>query len=422
MVPFSPLLLINIGMAKFEGTVFRFPLRNAFQARESSLVANTQWLHWSDVETQLKSVYFQQAKKALILLRYIRCLEFHLGNALNEHRFDLRWKVHFESKGHWTEEVGEKNTAIDDLRSLTLNILYYNSLPKPNSGCDPWIIVAGTIRESVLNPNNPLRRVATALRVTGFQQSKHSEIPDLAIAAQPSYDLDSCSYFNSLPMPAPTGLPINCHGHFSTTPDRRSIRTDDECGDWNKFLAGSCLPHMYFLLLHKLSIAFPSQYYSFWPSSHCDNTISQVLLSGFWAKLPECMRPLIMDNGRLFRVTQVIFDSRGTKQRCTLDDPVAELVKSLRPATPIIYESVLNKGLLLSDPDNTLPFNNNVKSLRPAFLRIILQEPQARAVLSRTGDSSLKTIFEFALDDGPLENLAGCFALRTANGNIHLQD
>src|SRR5436309_15765613 len=97
-------------MNKFEGTMFRFPLRSATQFRESLLVSKD-FLNYSDLKGQLDEIYFKQAKRSLILLRNLKQIEFNLGDEEKEYAsrsFTARWNITVQSKIDWITDTSRK--------------------------------------------------------------------------------------------------------------------------------------------------------------------------------------------------------------------------------------------------------------------------------------------------------------------------
>jgi hypothetical protein len=379
-------------------------------------------LDFTKIERQFTGEFCQQAKESLVFLKNISRLEFSWRGVVEE-GFELYWSVGREMGDTWTEDTFDQTTPLENLRSLELSITY----SQPTSSASPlvtkWLIVSASIRQHALPRNVPYPEKLTS----GQPTTKQNVIPDIAIAtSQTLTTSQSGYYYNSLRMPASTGLPVHCHGQFSTTVDRRSLRIDAESGQWNKVLAEQCLPHLYFFLLERLAIRSPSNYYSFWPTVRANNTISYALQSEFWKKFPDCTRSIITTQPKnQCHVGKIIFDTREKRQWKASSDPIAEFVKIMLPDSHIIYEPTLNRALFTSDLISTerkATLHPKLQPLTPLFIRTQLRLPSAAAALAKFDDAALGSIIDFTLEEGPADNLIGCYGLRTAGGILFKLD
>jgi hypothetical protein len=401
----------NIDVSDFRGTIFRFPLRTPEQWEQSILVSGSEMLQYSTLEWQLRLTNFNLAQQSLVLLKKLEKIDFQVrsnhDSAQNSGQFESKWKV-YRQVGQQRPERADENSPVKNIMSSTRDIISERPRgSKMSSKRQSWSIVTAFIRDDALQPF-PSRAKGMASRSA---ERLHDFIPDVAIATRHSFDDDQPpTYYNALPLPAPTGLPVCCHGQFETSSDRRSIRIDGESGEWNKFLAASCLPHLYFVLLEGL--CRHERYYSYWPSSkHAENAISHTLQSAFWLKVRHCSKCLVYDGTNSACISEVVFDAR--KPLPIAFDPALQVVKTLRPFSMVIYEPVLNEGLL-SEGDQLSDLN----VLTPSFVRELLREPLAKHGYSSINDSSMKTIFNFVLEDGSFDQLIGCHVLRVGDGEI----
>jgi hypothetical protein len=359
----------------------------------------------------------------LVFLKNIRRLEFW-WRGVSEEGFDLYWSVDCEMKDRWTEEVAEHNTPLENLRSQELLITYSKPTSSPSPVVAKWVIVSGYIRRPALPRNIPYGEKLKS----GLPTTKEEGIPDIAMATSESLTtfMQSGWYYNSLPMPASTGLPVHCHGQFSTTVDRRSLRIDGDSGQWNTFLAEQCLPYLYFFLLERLAIRpqWHSRYYSFWPAVRANETISYALQSEFWKKLPDCPRPIITTQQKnQCQVSEIIFDTREKRLWKAPSDPIAEFVKIMLPDSYIVYRPALNLALFTSDRASTeRKVHPNLRQLTPLFVRTQLQLPEAATALAKFDDGAVRSIIDFTLEEGPADNLIGCYGLRTSSRAIQKFD
>src|SRR5277367_1507733 len=86
-------------MLKFDGTIFRFPLRSPPQHKSSPLVSKVEPFTHKQLQKQLDQDYYSQAKRSLVLLRNLKKIEIHLGlcdaqsSFQIDQRFRKQWKV-----------------------------------------------------------------------------------------------------------------------------------------------------------------------------------------------------------------------------------------------------------------------------------------------------------------------------------------
>jgi hypothetical protein len=405
---------------KFPGTLFRFPLRTHRQAQESPISSSLSCLESLEIERQFTGQFGNQARESLVFLNNICCLQFWRRGFAKDHPFELYWSVCVESKGGWTEADPEPNSPLENLRLKEMAIIHSKPSSSSNATTSIWTIVSGSIRQAALPPTTPLvEKIKTRRSLTVTDQSLHA-IPDVAMATNRSLSiLRTGHYYNSLPTPSPTGLPVHCHARFSTTADRRSLRIDGDSGQWNRFLAAQCFPHMYFFLLEVLALQAVTSYYSFWPMVRVEDTITSALQSTFWKKLPGCTKRIIQtSNNHAYQLDRVIFDTREMRQGKDSADWILQFVKLMLPESHIVHQPPLNRALFSSDfiaRDHAKACPPNLQSLSPLFVRRLLQLPESVAVLSTLDDSALRSIIDFTLEDGPSDNFIGCYGLRSAN-------
>jgi hypothetical protein len=346
------------------------------------------------------------------------------SNEENDGRFRAQWKVVSNLEKIVTTDPTAQESLLQQIEVSSIVIDSNRWFPKLSIEKAEWVVVTAFLSHEWLGTPSAVRTMAITeglLSPQGFRKAE--SIPDVGVAVQLSPNASDLtnSFYSSLPLPAPTGLPISCHGHFAISSDRRSIRIDGASGEWNEFLAKSCLPQLYFVLLECLCTRNQDNYYSYWPSSTpTENTIIHKLQSSFWLNVPYTSRRVILSqNHQPFSMSQTILDGRilssfGSER----EGPVVKLVRTLRPFSCVLYEPRLNNGLLdRSDGDQSLD-GNDVNVLNPSFVRELLRESLAENVLLTLDDLEVKDVLSFALDNGTLERLIGCSIWRLANKSI----
>lgn len=404
-------------------------MRTAAQAQSSSLVGNRNFLEYADLWQQLDKDYFEQAKKSLALLTNLEEIEFRTcalepGNDSEiKRRFQYRWTVGIKEES--LIEAGP-DSCLDEMPIENLRISYfdvsYRSAPSPWSSVDNWLVVSAFLSKDAFEQSCSLKDIPQKVFASGDDGS----IPAVAVAVQlNNKPLRNGNFYSSLPLPAPTGLPIHCHGHFAMSSDRRSFRIDGEAGKWNRYLAEQCLPHLYFALLEQLCLRETANYYAYWPKGNASNVISNDLVSSFWKNIPQSSRQVVFaPNGVALPLCYTILDGRVIPPiNGIVIDPITNFVQANCPEHTVIHEPVLNAGLLYR-PDELvnfrLTFDQSLSVLTPAFVGELLRKKYAITILKSSTLHSLRKILDFVMepDDKSLERILGCYILRLANGDL----
>jgi len=409
-------------MNRFEGTTFRLPLRTAAQVQASSLIDKDNVLQFAELWTQLDVDYFEQAKKSLALLANLHAIEFRIGTIEQGHdyapmrRFNPRWTVGIE-EGSFIQQLPD--SCPDEMPVENIRFSYFDvahrSFREPHMTVENWVVVSAFLSRQAFEKTCSSREFPRKAFLSGEKNS----IPAVAVAVElrPDPKRDG-NFYSSLPLPAPTGLPIHCHGHFAMSSDRRSIRIDGKSGEWNRYLAEKCLPHLYFALLEQLCLTKTENYYAYWPGQTAADAISNALLSSFWTNIRRSSRQVILSpHKKAFSFAQTIFEGRTIPlTNCIVNDPIARLVRALRPQHLLIHEPALNAGLIPEVPSRA---NLELNILNSAFVRDLLRESEAPEALKSFHNQSLRNISDFVLEnDVSFERVVGCYICRLANGEF----
>jgi len=273
------------------------------------------------------------------------------------------------------------------------------------SGDHAWIIVGGSIPKNFLAINPEI------MANSKMQTPSMTSIPHVALATVYPSNGFTPYFYNSLPLPVATGLPVSCHGFFITTPDRRSLRRDGGEGSWNEFLERSCLPFIYFILLSKYPKHRFNQYYSLWPSAE-NLDLRTPLASSFWDHLPKSSESLILNrDGKRYRFGEVIFDTGvGEPQGMSHKPPILDVVRKLQ-SSHVVYIPSINKYFSRNPA-------LNFRRLTPALVRSLLKTSEARTALSQVSDGDLKIILSYIVEENQVADLVNCVALRNGRGEM----
>ena len=230
------------------------------------------------------------------------------------------------------------------IESYTIKVTTENG--KSSKGHGNWLVVKAVIRDESVLPST-LRKFAAEERLIATARSDVSSVPDVAVAAPVADENHSSLFYNSLPLDLECGLPVNFHGRFAISPDRRSLRKDDKGGEWNKFLAEGCLSKIYFIFLERLRVVYRNavQYYNFWPPSEGEaQNETGLIRSAFWDQIRNSSRRIFIDFAEPelpVAISQTIFDRRLSSLPGYRAIP--SLVKRIKP-----YHVVVNHPLVLS--------------------------------------------------------------------------
>jgi len=282
-----------------------------------------------------------------------------------------------------------------------------------NQEIQDWLLVKGSISASH-DLSRPLKMFVLKERLIGPGDSR--SVPDVAIAACVKDGNPTGLFYNSLPFEAACGLPVSLHGRFAMSPDRRSLRTDGQDGEWNKFLAQISLPRLYFILLERLVTVYPDvNHYTFWPctSVKMENEISSALQVAFWEQILRCHRKLFLTASNTpVPISQAVFDTRSGAGARSSPDSVVSLINRAKSGSAIVNSAVVIRGL------NVARNSSNFVCLTPEYVRNLLRESSVEAILNELSDGDLKSILLFVTDQRSIDALVGCYILRRIDGKI----
>jgi hypothetical protein len=415
-------------MNKFQGTIFRFPIRSKKQYDRSSFASQSHIRGYDILRNYLDVHYYDQARRSLIMLRRVNDIQYArrlfkyrvAGNVMNQ-SFDVMWTVasRVEPSTLYTEKDDVSQFKKVESRVLTVTATKMAVNPKT----EKWMIVDAFMGTVSLSVPKGLKKFVTEERLIVTGDSDTRSVPDVAVAANITNSKDGCLFYNSLPFEANCGLPVNFHSRFAMSPDRRSLRTDSKDGEWNTFLAKTCLPILYFIFSERLiSTHHDIDVYAFWPSKsiRTENEISSVLQSAFWDQLPRCARKVFLTPTKsLVPMSQAIFDTRDDRpNRDSNRDSVKSLVMAARPSYAIVNSPIVLSNLFPVSQGSTGK-KPDLLCLTPEYTRGLLREASVVEILKTLADIDLKYILLFILDKrSNIETLIGCNILRLANGKF----
>ncbi|XP_069164244.1 sacsin-like isoform X2 [Procambarus clarkii] len=302
--PFNNVFGCNIQQAKkFEGTLFRFPLRTPAQASTSE-ISSVSYRQKEMIE--LLQMFSKIIGELLLFTQNIRDIKvFHLNKNASSPTESM---LLFESsrtikKACPSLAVSVLNktdkTQVERVAQLFNNRFQWNREPfqectlseievvcseESRKFCNihegVWIVTWLTswhcgngascnLAEILRGKALPLGAVAVPLRKQndGWQPLKLSELP------QGFYNESHMHCF--LPLPVTTHLPVQVNGFFEVAPDRTSLKTQTEDdrivgSDWNETLMNDAISAAYHSLISSLKLEGLSKncpYYFLWPEN-----------------------------------------------------------------------------------------------------------------------------------------------------------
>jgi len=350
------------------------------------------------------------------MLKRVNNISFHLRYSTAIPERNSVWSV---SSTHSPAQKYTKNevTPFSSVEFSSLDILLNRA---GSDHREKWIIHWGYVSAESIKPPQLRKLIVEERLIASEDRMKKDNIPDVAVAAKlsGSTQLREHHYYNSLPLPEKIGFPVSFHSRFAITPDRRTLRVDS---DWNKFLATSCIPTLYFVLLETLLCQpeYNFESYDHWPGTRNQklHSLCHTIQTSFWTQLLNSRYELFSDSRGLRQpIDHTIFDLRSADFRSDEYNSVLSLVQLLRPSQVITNAEKVWKGLLQNSDQLDI---STVAKLDSAYVQALLRQKSAKSILeSSVDDSGLRNILKFCLTSGKLEELDQCWALRLDDNSI----
>ncbi|CAI8014095.1 Sacsin [Geodia barretti] len=281
--PFEALCGFSVRNRSYNGTLFRFPLRNVSRARRVSS-------HTYDINKlrNLLSALRGEAQCILLFLRSVRSVKvFEIGSTgkhsnildigisevspLNElsqtHAiFQANLKRRFEAQSYGFRDM------LSEVVHVQVDV---NDYQTRKSGSSKWLVAT-----QVGSQSDEVRRLAKELKA----------FPWVGVALETSGSSSGGRVYCVLPMPLEVtcNLPVHVNGTFSLNDERRELkwqtieRRNDPSAQWNHLLVRELLPPCYAMLLldHAKILLEPDQFCQAWPdTSKVTGTPWQEILS-----------------------------------------------------------------------------------------------------------------------------------------------
>ncbi|XP_053295044.1 sacsin [Pleuronectes platessa] len=386
---------------RFDGTIFRFPLRN-----ETSEISDN--LYDSDKVVELFDSFIADADQSLLFLKNVTSVSLiHIDV---HGTVKTRLKV-ISSVPTDVVLKSEDESVIESLTRFKLITLHADAHRETT-----WLVTTCTMKEGIVENLDALA-----------EKLKFLPQVDLAFPCGERTDSSEGRLSCFLPLPNnesnKTGLPLNVNACFGLTDNRRHIKWEeedqrhDEHAMWNELLMKEVLPHAYLTIIQdaiklaKQAVLPVCSVYDLWPDiakiEHKEKwgAVGLDVLSHLFSQ-DVALLSLAKDERQFITLSEAVFPCNGptsseilaaiknTLVSCgenlvTLPGPVARAIREACPVSSLTY-------------------------VTPAFLRNILRNPGA---LNIPKDDKL-CLLEFILSDGEYRELEGLQLLPLNDGSF----
>lgn len=387
---------------QFDGTIFRFPLRN-----KPSDISNN--LYDSNRVVDLFESFIADADLSLLFLKNVTSVSLihvSVDGTVNT-RLEVKSSVHtdvvLESKD---ESAVEASTRF---KSITLTSEDHKETK--------WLVTTCTMKEGNVEKLDSL-----AENLKFFPQV------DLAFPCGEKKDCQESRLSCFLPLPNnesnKTGLPVYVNACFGLTDNRRHIKWQeedqkhDEHAVWNELLIKEVLPQAYLIIIQDAirlaqdSILPAPSVYNLWPD------LSQIKHKDKWhAVALDVLRHIFRQNlavlslakdERMFVTpSEAVFPCNGP----TSPDTLAAIKRTLVSCGENL---VTLPGSVASAINEAYPHLNILKHVTPTFVRDILRRIGTHNI---SKDDKL-SLLEYILSDGKYRDLEGLQLLPLNNGSF----
>ncbi|XP_069554684.1 sacsin isoform X2 [Brachyistius frenatus] len=386
----------------FDGTIFRFPLRN-----EASEISDN--LYDSDKVVELFDSFIADADLSLLFLKSV--------NSVSLIHIDVNGTVNtrLEVKSSVPADVlleSEDESVIEGLTRFKLI-----SLNSEEAKETKWLVTTCTMKEGNVEDLDVLAK-------------KLSFLPrvDLAFPCGVKRECSESRLSCFLPLPNnesnKTGLPVYVNACFGLTDNRRHIKWQeedqkhDEHALWNELLMKKVLPQTYIMMIQdaiKLaqeSILPASFVYNLWPDvaqlRHKERWYA-VALDVFHHLFRENLAVLSLakDDRKFITPSEAVFLCNGP----TSNDIFAAIKRTLISCEENL---VTLPASVASAIDKAYPHLTTLKRVTPTFLRDILHRTGTHSIAK---DDKL-CLLEYILGDGEYTELEGLQLLPLSDGSF----
>ncbi|KAM9346854.1 sacsin [Symphorus nematophorus] len=387
---------------KFDGTIFRFPLRN----KASDISDN---LYDSNKVVELFDSFIADADLSLLFLKNVTSVSLiHISvHGTVNTKLEVKSSVHTD-----TVLKSEDKSMVEGLTRFKLITL--NSEDHKET---KWLLTTCTMKKGNVENLDSL-----AEKLSFFPQV------DLAFPCGEKRDCSESRLSCFLPLPNnesnKTGLPVYVNAYFGLTDNRRHIKWQeedqkhDEHAVWNELLMKEVLPQAYLMIIQdaiKLaqeSILPVSSVYDLWPDiaqiKHKDKWYAVALdVLQYLFKQKVAVLSLAKDETMFIPPSEAVFPCNGP----TSPDTLAAIKRTLISCGENLVTLTDSVARAINE---AYPRLDTLKQVTPAFLRNILRRIDMH-IISKDDKLSL---LEYILSDGNYSELKGLQLLPLSNGSF----
>lgn len=283
--PFDGLHGFDSTTEYYDGTIFRFPLRE--YGTKTQLKDTKERVDLAKVRSLLED-YFATARTALLFLRHVESIEFYIRG---------------QQAPQWA--VSAKRRTCEDNDTFQ-RIEIESSQTGSRRQLDRWCIglrgvkeIPADVRRSGRSSGKlPECGVAALLIQGNVSKIENGEgvplhlRPGNTTTLLPRPSIVRQTIFCRLPTSHESSLPISFHASFAVTGDRRTIALEKsaENASWNQWLLKECVSALYMEILLYLAPRLGNKAFEFWPTGgtfSSSATLSGVLARAFWDKVAD---------------------------------------------------------------------------------------------------------------------------------------
>ncbi|KAI9812928.1 MAG: hypothetical protein M1827_004446 [Pycnora praestabilis] len=414
LAPFDGLWGYSRNFDRYEGTIFRFPLRR--EGSQSELLETTTSPSPSTVRETFRAC-FDDARLSLLFLRNIKEINFQVKNK-DKDTPQAEWHV---------SRVGKPN-VVEFSNWVTTSVMKVLSDSRIIRATDTWW---RTIKNMEKVPEELQHRHKRTMKYVECGIAVLIKSEPLTPVTE-ALEVPVGRFFNCLPLPFLSHLPVHVHATFLLSGDRQSIAiertTQDSGSSWNRWLLEMAIPDLYFEFLEDVGRKIGGKLFDYFPSpKDSGNSLSDLVRASFWQKLPGNPRrifPVIDDTVYNDLPAKAMRPQRGAPQLVTIGEGIFELLFSheLEGLKPLLTQWV---HPLIRPPQSLHKIISSVPSIRiitPAYVREILRvrkNSEDLLMLHQKDNSVLRALLTFITPkEDELTELHGCAILPLADGTL----
>ncbi|MCJ1433205.1 hypothetical protein MMC27_002564 [Xylographa pallens] len=415
LAPFDGLWGYALDSDHYNGTIFRFPLRKV--GSQSELLETS--IHLLSTATTTFQDAFETARLSLIFLKNIQKINLR---KLNRH-------IRNKSSGWEVRRANVGSATSSDW--LLIQIRKASPDGAILSWTDRWWRATKDLQDV---PNNlQYRHKRTMKQITcGIAALVSSESSEAGSIHRKE---PAPRFFNWLPLPLQSSLPVHIHATFLLSGDRQNISVEETARDtgsnWNKWILEQAIPQLYLSFLEDVGRHTGAKVFSFFPTKGSTaNILSDLVRSSFWSLLPASHHRLYPVVEKISAGDLVEMEKESHRQcraprlvefqKATFDLLDASTSKDLITVLPFWFENLVRPTESLRGDMRRLP---GIRSINPSLVRKALQSKEAVGHLVNSikrENQLLKSLLRYAIPvkDADFDELNNCGILPVADGTL----